>query len=89
MHRVDEDTGAVEDSIHIDEADFAGDDSRGLYGGAVDTDGNFWFSGWQNSRLARVGFETLEVEVVQVPGSNAYGITVDRVGRPWLTWLMA
>lgn len=86
VHRVNGDTGAIEDSVHVQEADFPCNDSRGSYGGAVDSEGNFWFSGWQNNKLARVDFESLDVEVVDVPGSNPYGITVDRLGRPWLTW---
>ncbi len=86
VHRLDGDTGVVEDSVHLMENEFACNNSRGAYGGAVDNEGNFWFSGWQNSRLARVDFETLDVTVVDVPGSNPYGITVDTQGRPWLTW---
>ncbi len=86
VHRLDGDTGVVEESIHLLEDEFACNNNRGAYGGAVDNEGNFWFSGWQNSRLARVDFETLAVTVVDVPGSNAYGITVDTQGRPWLTW---
>ncbi len=86
VHLVDGDTGVIDDSLHIDEVDFPCNNTRGAYGGAVDNQGNFWFSGWQNGRLARVNFATQAITVVDVPGSNPYGITVDTQGRPWLTW---
>lgn len=85
VHRLDGDTGAIEDSIHVLEADFPCNNSRGAYGGAVDADGNFWFQGWQTGKLARVDFESLEVQVWD-HDTDAYGITVDTQGRPWLTW---
>ena len=85
VHRVDGETGTIDDTIHIEEAEFPCNSSRGAYGGAVDNDGNFWFQGWQTGKLARVDFESLDVQIWDHPGSG-YGITVDSVGRPWLTW---
>ncbi len=85
VHRLDGDTGEVEESIHLEEEVFPCADSRGAYGGAVDADGNFWFQGWQTGKLARVQFESLEVDVWDHEGGG-YGITVDVDGNPWLTW---
>jgi hypothetical protein len=89
VHRLDGDTGVVEDTIHLSEAEFPCDHTGttlglglGPYGGAVDYEGNFWFHGWGTFKLARVDFETLEVEIFDGGG---YGITVDTEARVWLS----
>jgi hypothetical protein len=89
VHRLDGETGVVEDTIHLPEAEFNCDHTGttlglglGPYGGAVDYEGNFWFHGWGNGKLARVDFDTLEVEITQGGG---YGITVDTEARVWLS----
>jgi DNA-binding beta-propeller fold protein YncE len=88
-HLLDGTTGAIEATIHLSEDEFPCDHTGsglgvglGPYGGAVDADGNFWFHGWGNGRLARIDFETHEVSIVQGGG---YGITVDTKGRVWLS----
>jgi len=87
VHRLNGDTGAIEDTIHIPESTFACDHTGsglgialGPYGGAVDFEGNFWFHGFGNGTLARIDFETLDVETTSGGG---YGITVDTEGRVW------
>jgi hypothetical protein len=88
VHRLDGETGVVEDEIHLSDAQFPCDHTGtdlglglGPYGGAVDHEGNFWFHGWGNNKLARIDFETLEVEI---HSGGGYGITVDTKGRVWL-----
>jgi hypothetical protein len=89
IHRLDGDTGTVEDTIHIDEGQFPCTQAIlpdgtgvgvGIYGGAVDADGNFYTHGFDNGKFARVDFDTLEVEIFNGGG---YGITVDTKGRVW------
>ena len=87
VHRLDGATGVVEDTIHLSDAEFPCDHTGtalglglGPYGGAVDYEGNFWFHGFGNGKLARVDFETLEVEIFSGGG---YGITVDTEARVW------
>jgi DNA-binding beta-propeller fold protein YncE len=89
VHLLDGETGAIEDSIHLPETEFNCDHTGsglpvglGPYGGAVDAEGNFWFHGWGNFKLARVDFDTHDVEITQGGG---YGITVDTKGRVWLS----
>ncbi|HWB73967.1 MAG TPA: hypothetical protein VG755_03405 [Nannocystaceae bacterium] len=89
VHRVDGDTGVVEDTIHLDEGQFpctvailpnGTGVGVGIYGGAVDADGNFYTHGFDNGKFARVDFDTLNVEYFSGGG---YGITVDTKGRAW------
>ncbi len=87
VHRLDGDTGVVEDTVMIPDAQFPCDQTLtdngvglGPYGGAVDVDGNFWFHGFGNNKLARIDFATLEVEIFS---GGTYGITVDTKGRVW------
>jgi streptogramin lyase len=89
VHRLNGDTGVVEDEIHLPEAEFNCDHTNttlglglGPYGGAVDNEGNFWFHGWGNGKLVRVDFDTLDHEIFSGGG---YGITVDTKGRVWLS----
>jgi hypothetical protein len=87
VHRLDGDSGVIEDTIHLSDAEFPCDHTGttlglglGPYGGAVDYEGNFWFHGFGNGKLARVDFETLDVEIFTGGG---YGITVDTEARVW------
>jgi len=59
----------------------------GLYGGAVDTGGNFWSvdHNWDGaSTLVRVDRVTLAVSTWPVVGQVHYGLAVDPQGRAWL-----
>ncbi len=64
-------------------------DSYGIYGAAVDSEGNFWGTGWATgNHLVRVDRETFEVSVWDGPtsagaSSHWYGMTVDVDGYVW------
>jgi len=64
-------------------------DSFGLYGGAVDADGNFWATGWATgNHIVRVTLEDMEVTVWDGPSSTGttshwYGMTADVDGFIW------
>ncbi len=91
VHRLNGDTGLIEDEIHIPNEEFrCGYDDIleqgydvGPYGGAVDADGNFWFHN-QFDSLARIDFDTLDYEIFPLAG-YAYGITVDTKARVWVS----
>ncbi|MCH9683752.1 MAG: hypothetical protein K0V04_20125 [Deltaproteobacteria bacterium] len=77
---LDGETGAVTQTVVIPEIG----SGIGLYGGAVDGDGNFWGidrSGAYN--LIRVDRQTFQYEVIPGPGAGGYGLAVDSTGRPW------
>jgi hypothetical protein len=88
---VDGEDGSVLEEIAV--PDFPGV-QLGAYGGAVDGQGNLFFStqgaltfgvNW----LARVDIDTLAVTIWPVPENVApYGITVDHLGRPWLSSML-
>lgn len=81
---IDGDTGIVEDMVTVQ---LDNDGPQGYpyraYGGAVDREGNFWFSPLGGpSVVARVNRADLSVD--QWPKDHwSYGITVDREGRVW------
>ncbi len=88
VHRLNGDTGVIEDEIHIPNGEFPCGYSNegtdvGAYGGAVDADGNFWFHN-QFDSLARIDYDTLDYEIFPLAG-YAYGITVDTQGRVWFS----
>jgi len=81
-HRLNGDTGVVEDTIPIANQAAFPCTSYGPYGGAVDYEGNFWTHGLGSGKLARVDFATLDVEIFDGGG---YGITVDTKARVWFS----
>ena len=64
-------------------------DPYGIYGAAVDSDGNFWGTGWASgNHLVRVDIDTMEATVWDGPSSTGntshwYGMTVDVDGYVW------
>jgi hypothetical protein len=88
VHRLNGDTGVIEDTVHIPDSDFScditglGSATIGPYGGAVDREGNFWFHGFTGQGLFRIDYDTLQYE--QFSGGG-YGITVDTKDRVWLS----
>jgi hypothetical protein len=64
-------------------------DSFGIYGAAVDSEGNFWGTGWADgNHLVHVDIDTLQATVYPGPsstgmGSHWYGMTVDVDGYVW------
>ncbi|MCA9715568.1 MAG: hypothetical protein KC468_12900 [Myxococcales bacterium] len=82
VHLLDGATGDIEESVTIPGFECG---SYGAYGGAVDSQGNFWASSLTipTSHLARVDFATMEVKLYEAPYAG-YGITVDSLDRPWM-----
>jgi len=75
---LDGETGETEQTVVLGGSAF-------VYGGAADADGNFWgldFGGV--SQIFRVDHEDYTVLTFPTPSSGAYGITVDKEGRPWV-----
>ncbi len=88
VHRLNGDTGVVEDTIPIEPARLecsllGSPGGLGPYGGAVDHEGNFWFHIFGIGPLVRVDFDTLDVEIFAEGGG--YGITVDTKARAWMS----
>jgi hypothetical protein len=82
---VDGVAGAILEQVDV--PDFPGG-SFGAYGAAVDAVGNLWFTslGFPGGTLGRIDGATLDSEVMPVPqGIAPYGITVDHLGRVWLS----
>lgn len=77
--RLDGDTGALEAKVTITDAVV---DQLGIYGGAVDADGNFWSSQVGQAKLHFVDHATLEHRSWDMP-VGGYGITVDSRGYVW------
>jgi hypothetical protein len=75
---LDGDDGSTQATVHTGVTT----EYSGAYGGAVDGEGNFWFS-TQSEQLVRVELDTMEVETWSTPIS-AYGMTVDHHGQPWV-----
>ena len=76
---VDGETGEVEHAVKIPEVI---PDYFGLYGGAVDGDGNFFGTQLGYGHVVRVNLSDLEYTVW--PQTNGgYGMTVDQEGRVW------
>lgn len=89
VHRLDGATGDVEASVEL-VGYYCG--NFGGYGGATDSNGDYWMSpgggGGDDPSLARVDRESMEYELFEVPPDlAAYGLTVDRKDRIWITSL--
>jgi hypothetical protein len=85
VHRLNGDTGEVEDTIHIPHNEVKctfGASTWGLgpYGAAVDNEGNMWFFVFGQSTVVRVNYDDLSY---QIYSGGSYGLTVDSEGRPW------
>jgi streptogramin lyase len=74
---MDGETGVIESTTPVGVAS----DNYGIYGGAVDADGNFWGSMLSGQTLFRVNISDLSVSTWPAP--SGYGMTVDPQGRPW------
>lgn len=83
---IDGDAGVVLDTVNVPGLKA---DQYGLYGGAVDAEGNFWASGWATgNHLVRVELATMALTVWDGPSitgmtSHWYGMTVDVNGYVW------
>lgn len=85
-HLLDGQTGTVVEEVAVD--GFSGQ-GFGAYGGAVDAAGNLFFSPlgtFSPGKLARVDRQSLIPTIWDIPqGVSSYGITVDHVGRVWIS----
>ncbi|MEM6296671.1 MAG: hypothetical protein AAGA54_35720 [Myxococcota bacterium] len=83
---IDGDAGVVLDTVDIPGLK---QDAFGLYGAAVDAEGNFWATGWATgNHIVRVTRDTMEVSVWDGPSSTGttshwYGMTADVDGFIW------
>ncbi len=76
---LDGDDGAVVDMVTLQGYP---SDYYGIYGGAVDGEGNFWGTKLGGVMLVRVALDDMEVSMWPVPTSS-YGMTVDSDGYVW------
>jgi hypothetical protein len=76
---VNGDNGAIEQTIQVSGimADF-----YGIYGAAVDKDGNFWGSQLGQGYLVNINLQTLQVKTWPM-ATSGYGMTVDSTGFVW------
>lgn len=77
-YRLDRDTGVIEDMVAAPQLGFG-------YGGASDSEGNFWMIDL-GVNLVRVDAEDLSVQHWVIPNNQSvYGITVASDGRVWMS----
>ena len=76
---VDGETGVIEQTIPVPEVP---NDGFGIYGGAVDADGNFWGTQLGGGVMVRVDRDDFEYETWPA-NYGGYGMTVDENGRVW------
>jgi hypothetical protein len=86
FHRLDGTNGQILDSVDV--PNWTGL-NYGPYGGAVDGNGDFWASGWQQGHLVRIDGDTLAVDVYPFPQPPtgmqwSYGMALDQYGNPWI-----
>jgi hypothetical protein len=74
------DSGEVENMVNIPEVMF---DGYGIYGAAVDGEGNFWGSQLGGGKLVYVNRESFEYKTWDIPIAG-YGMTVDHQGYVWV-----
>lgn len=84
---LDGDTGDIVQQVPVD--GFPGI-QLGAYGGAVDAEGNLFFTPMGgisfNNQLARIDIDDFTVQLWPVPAGIApYGITVDHLGNVWVS----
>ncbi len=75
-------TGAIEGQVLVPGAN----GGLGIYGGAVDSNNDFWGVTYSQGPLVHVKYDTMEYETIPLPGfsGGAYGFTVDSKGRSWV-----
>ncbi|MEM6294244.1 MAG: hypothetical protein AAGA54_23405 [Myxococcota bacterium] len=78
---MDGDDGTVLDSVIVNGLHA---DIYGIYGAAVDAEGNFWGSQLSGRRLIKVNLADMTSEVWTPPVVSGYGMTVDVDGFVWI-----
>jgi hypothetical protein len=81
---VDGDTGVIEETIPVPGVPA---NYYGIYGAAVDSEGNFWGSQLGGGTLVHVNLQTFDLETWSQP--SGYGMTVDHEGYVWTCDYMA
>lgn len=86
IRRLDGATGAIEDMVDV--ANWNQIYGQGLYGGAMDGDGNFWVIG-KGGTLLRMNTTTLQQDRWEQAPPNGtvetfYGFAVSAEGHPWI-----
>ncbi len=83
---LDGDDGSVTEMIQIPTGpNTLDDDYFGIYGGAVDGDGNFWGTQLGGERMVKVNRADMSYDIIYTPGYGSwYGMTVDSDGMVWL-----
>jgi hypothetical protein len=76
---LDGETGVIEETVPIPGVS---PNFYGIYGAAVDSDGNFWGSQLGIGQLINVDLQTMAVQTWPMPASG-YGMTVDADGYVW------
>jgi hypothetical protein len=77
---LDGETGLIEQEVLIE--GWCEGDARTLYGGAVDSNNDFWFVGAYTNCVGHVRHDDFSYEVI-VGGSTPYGMIVDSSDRIW------
>jgi hypothetical protein len=81
--RLDGVDGSIDEDIMMPDV---GAGYFGGYGGAVDSENDYWFITYDSPRkLVQVDFDTLDYQVWDTPPSVCnYGFAVDSLDRPWI-----
>ena len=83
---LDGEDGSVKETVAVPTGgNGLGSDYYGIYGGAVDGDGNFWGTQLGGARMVKVVRADMSYQVINTPGAGSwYGMTVDSDGMVWL-----
>lgn len=81
VFRLNGDDGTIDEDIHIPE--IGGGYFQG-YGGAVDSENDFWFVTYDTDQLVQVDYEDLTYQIYPTGTQCPYGFTVDSLDRPWV-----
>ncbi len=81
---LDGDDGTIIATIPIPDLPEAWPNWFGFYGGAVDSENNFWATQLQGGKLIRVNRSDLSYDLFDVPEGGGYGMTVTNEGYVWI-----
>ncbi len=81
VYRLNGDDGTIDEDIHIPQI---GGGYFQAYGGAVDSENDFWFVTYDTQQLVQVDYEDLTYEIHPTGTQCPYGFTVDSLDRPWV-----
>jgi hypothetical protein len=81
VYRLNGDDGSIDEDIQIPEI---GSGYFMAYGGAVDSENDFWFVTYDTQQLVQVDYEDLTYDIHPTGTQCPYGFTVDSLDRPWV-----